>query len=108
MFHEQVSHGQLMPFSVQVMLLGFVLLGRSLEEKARIRASSDMNELLVSSNHFCINFCEKQLGCLLDSHVKSNSCDMNELHVSSNHFCINYCKKQLGCLLDSHVKSNSC
>lgn len=32
------------------MLLGFVLLGRSLEEKARIRASSDMNELLVSCN----------------------------------------------------------
>lgn len=36
-------------FSMQVMLLGFVLLGRSLEERARIRASSDMNELLVSS-----------------------------------------------------------
>lgn len=35
---------------MQVMLLGFVLLGRSLEEKARIQASSDMNELLVSSN----------------------------------------------------------
>ncbi|KAJ0090746.1 hypothetical protein Patl1_13766 [Pistacia atlantica] len=34
-------------FSMQVMLLGFVLLGRSLEERARIRASSDMNELLV-------------------------------------------------------------
>lgn len=33
-------------FSMQVMLLGFVLLGRSLEEKARIRASSDMNKLL--------------------------------------------------------------
>ncbi|CAN0918413.1 Copper-transporting ATPase PAA2, chloroplastic [Linum grandiflorum] len=33
-------------FSMQVMLLGFVLLGRSLEERARIRASSDMNELL--------------------------------------------------------------
>lgn len=31
---------------MQVMLLGFVLLGRSLEEKARIRASSDMNKLL--------------------------------------------------------------
>lgn len=30
------------------MLLGFVLLGRSLEEGARIKASSDMNELLVS------------------------------------------------------------
>uniref|UniRef100_A0A0R0K4C4 P-type ATPase A domain-containing protein n=1 Tax=Glycine max TaxID=3847 RepID=A0A0R0K4C4_SOYBN len=30
----------------RVMLLGFVLLGRSLEEKARIQASSDMNELL--------------------------------------------------------------
>lgn len=30
------------------MLLGFVLLGRSLEEKARISASSDMNELIVS------------------------------------------------------------
>jgi hypothetical protein len=27
-----------------------VLLGRSLEEKARIQASSDMNELLVSFN----------------------------------------------------------
>lgn len=39
---------------MQVMLLGFVLLGRSLEEKARIQASSDMNELLVSCNvdHF--------------------------------------------------------
>ena len=37
-------------FSMQVMLLGFVLLGRSLEEKARIQASSDMNELLVSCN----------------------------------------------------------
>ncbi|CAK9168652.1 unnamed protein product [Ilex paraguariensis] len=33
-------------FSMQVMLLGFVLLGRSLEERARLRASSDMNELL--------------------------------------------------------------
>ncbi|KAI7733412.1 hypothetical protein M8C21_023278 [Ambrosia artemisiifolia] len=31
---------------MQVMLLGFVLLGRSLEERARLRASSDMNELL--------------------------------------------------------------
>ena len=39
-------------FSMQVMLLGFVLLGRSLEERARIRASSDMNELLVSDNLF--------------------------------------------------------
>lgn len=37
-------------FSVQVMLLGFVLLGRSLEERARVKASSDMNELLVSFN----------------------------------------------------------
>lgn len=37
-----------MYLDMQVMLLGFVLLGRSLEEKARIRASSDMNELLVS------------------------------------------------------------
>lgn len=35
---------------MQVMLLGFVLLGRSLEERARLRASSDMNELLVSSS----------------------------------------------------------
>ncbi|XWS72378.1 hypothetical protein CRYUN_Cryun02cG0035100 [Craigia yunnanensis] len=42
------SHEALLYFSMQVMLLGFVLLGRSLEEKARIRASSDMNELLVS------------------------------------------------------------
>ncbi|KAJ7958411.1 Copper-transporting ATPase [Quillaja saponaria] len=33
-------------FDEPVMLLGFVLLGRSLEEKARIMASSDMNELL--------------------------------------------------------------
>ncbi|XP_020988786.1 copper-transporting ATPase PAA2, chloroplastic [Arachis duranensis] len=33
-------------FDEPVMLLGFVLLGRSLEEKARIQASSDMNELL--------------------------------------------------------------
>jgi Cu+-exporting ATPase len=33
-------------FEEPVMLLSFVLLGRSLEEKARIRASSDMNELL--------------------------------------------------------------
>ncbi|MBA0810510.1 hypothetical protein Gohar_002501, partial [Gossypium harknessii] len=33
-------------FDEPVMLLGFVLLGRSLEEKARIRASSDMNQLL--------------------------------------------------------------
>ncbi|XP_022732062.1 copper-transporting ATPase PAA2, chloroplastic-like [Durio zibethinus] len=32
-------------FDEPVMLLGFVLLGRSLEEKARIRASSDMSEL---------------------------------------------------------------
>lgn len=31
---------------MQVMLLGFVLLGRSLEERARLQASSDMNELL--------------------------------------------------------------
>ncbi|KAJ4959585.1 hypothetical protein NE237_026696 [Protea cynaroides] len=33
-------------FDEPVMLLGFILLGRSLEEKARLRASSDMNELL--------------------------------------------------------------
>lgn len=33
-------------FDEPVMLLGFVLLGRSLEESARLRASSDMNELL--------------------------------------------------------------
>lgn len=39
-------HGIL--FSMQVMLLGFVLLGRSLEERARLSASSDMNELLVN------------------------------------------------------------
>ncbi|KAJ0031387.1 hypothetical protein Pint_13669 [Pistacia integerrima] len=38
---------KLLFFSMQVMLLGFVLLGRSLEERARIRASSDMNELLA-------------------------------------------------------------
>jgi Cu+-exporting ATPase len=31
---------------MQVMLLGFVLLGRSLEESARLKASSDMNELI--------------------------------------------------------------
>ncbi|KAH0969756.1 hypothetical protein GBA52_028352 [Prunus armeniaca] len=37
---------KLLSFIMQVMLLGFVLLGRSLEERARIRASSDMNELL--------------------------------------------------------------
>ncbi|KAL9227217.1 hypothetical protein vseg_002937 [Gypsophila vaccaria] len=34
-------------FDEPVMLLGFVLLGRSLEERARIKASSDMNELLL-------------------------------------------------------------
>jgi hypothetical protein len=34
---------------MQVMLLGFVLLGRSLEESARLKASSDMNELIVST-----------------------------------------------------------
>ncbi|KAK9699700.1 hypothetical protein RND81_08G190200 [Saponaria officinalis] len=34
-------------FDEPVMLLGFVLLGRSLEERARIKASSDMNELLM-------------------------------------------------------------
>lgn len=44
------------------MLLGFVLLGRSLEEKARIKASSDMNELLVTR----INF-TSFMGCLRDS-----------------------------------------
>ncbi|XP_020104615.1 copper-transporting ATPase PAA2, chloroplastic [Ananas comosus] len=33
-------------FDEPVMLLGFVLLGRSLEEGARLKASSDMNELL--------------------------------------------------------------
>ncbi|XP_078444379.1 copper-transporting ATPase PAA2, chloroplastic [Wolffia australiana] len=33
-------------FDEPVMLLGFVLLGRSLEEKARLSAASDMNELL--------------------------------------------------------------
>ncbi|XP_042391088.1 copper-transporting ATPase PAA2, chloroplastic-like isoform X2 [Zingiber officinale] len=38
-------------FDEPVMLLGFVLLGRSLEERARLKASSDMNELmsLISS-----------------------------------------------------------
>ncbi|XP_047315974.1 copper-transporting ATPase PAA2, chloroplastic isoform X2 [Impatiens glandulifera] len=39
-------------FDEPVMLLGFVLLGRSLEEKARIKASSDMNELLDA---VCVN-----------------------------------------------------
>ncbi|KAF3775796.1 Copper-transporting ATPase [Nymphaea thermarum] len=33
-------------FDEPVMLLGFVLLGRTLEERARLRASSDMNQLL--------------------------------------------------------------
>ncbi|XP_051137320.1 copper-transporting ATPase PAA2, chloroplastic [Andrographis paniculata] len=33
-------------FDEPVMLLGFILLGRSLEERARVKASSDMNELL--------------------------------------------------------------
>ncbi|XP_010936926.1 copper-transporting ATPase PAA2, chloroplastic [Elaeis guineensis] len=33
-------------FEEPIMLLGFVLLGRSLEERARLKASSDMNELL--------------------------------------------------------------
>ncbi|EPS60878.1 hypothetical protein M569_13922, partial [Genlisea aurea] len=33
-------------FDEPVMLLGFILLGRSLEERVRIQASSDMNELL--------------------------------------------------------------
>ncbi|KAM0953054.1 putative P-type Cu(2+) transporter [Dioscorea sansibarensis] len=33
-------------FDEPVMLLGFVLLGRALEERARLKASSDMNELL--------------------------------------------------------------
>ncbi|KAJ0987510.1 hypothetical protein J5N97_005866 [Dioscorea zingiberensis] len=33
-------------FDEPVMLLGFVLLGRTLEERARLKASSDMNELL--------------------------------------------------------------
>ncbi|KAG0480201.1 hypothetical protein HPP92_011059 [Vanilla planifolia] len=33
-------------FDEPVMLLGFVLLGRSLEERARLQSSSDMNELL--------------------------------------------------------------
>ncbi|XP_068331958.1 copper-transporting ATPase PAA2, chloroplastic [Pyrus communis] len=37
-------------FDEPVMLLGFVLLGRSLEERARIMASSDMNELLSLIN----------------------------------------------------------
>ncbi|KAM1141548.1 hypothetical protein EV1_041113 [Malus domestica] len=37
-------------FDEPVMLLGFVLLGRSLEERARIKASSDMNELLSLMN----------------------------------------------------------
>ncbi|KAA3477303.1 copper-transporting ATPase PAA2, chloroplastic [Gossypium australe] len=42
-----VGFGSIAAFIISaVMLLGFVLLGRSLEEKARIRASSDMNELL--------------------------------------------------------------
>ncbi|KAF7150897.1 hypothetical protein RHSIM_Rhsim02G0200800 [Rhododendron simsii] len=43
-------------FDEPVMLLGFVLLGRSLEEKARIKASSDMNELL-SENCMELMFC---------------------------------------------------
>ncbi|XP_038897558.1 copper-transporting ATPase PAA2, chloroplastic isoform X2 [Benincasa hispida] len=39
-------------FDEPVMLLGFVLLGRSLEERARVKASSDMNELLsLISSH---------------------------------------------------------
>ncbi|XP_008797345.2 copper-transporting ATPase PAA2, chloroplastic [Phoenix dactylifera] len=33
-------------FDEPIMLLGFVLLGRSLEERARLKASSDMNDLL--------------------------------------------------------------
>lgn len=42
-------------FDEPVMLLGFVLLGRSLEERARIKASSDMNELLVSAVLYIID-----------------------------------------------------
>lgn len=52
--HYFFSHRRILFFSIQVMLLGFVLLGRSLEERARIRASSDMNELLVSYNELQI------------------------------------------------------
>lgn len=55
-----MSHTRLFIFSMQVMLLGFVLLGRSLEEKARVSASSDMNELLVSQNLPYIFFNFKQ------------------------------------------------
>jgi cation transport ATPase len=40
---------------MQVMLLGFVLLGRSLEESARLKASSDMNELIVSTDLYLTN-----------------------------------------------------
>jgi cation transport ATPase len=40
---------------MQVMLLGFVLLGRSLEESARLKASSDMNELIVSIDFHLIH-----------------------------------------------------
>lgn len=41
---------------MQVMLLGFILLGRSLEERARLKASSDMNELLVSFKFLTVAF----------------------------------------------------
>ncbi|KAL5995325.1 Copper-transporting ATPase paa2, chloroplastic [Asimina triloba] len=42
-----VGFGSVAAFAISaVMLLGFILLGRSLEEKARLKASSDMNELL--------------------------------------------------------------
>ncbi|MQM13944.1 hypothetical protein Taro_046870 [Colocasia esculenta] len=44
-------------FDEPVMLLGFVLLGRSLEERARLKASSDMNELLRSMISADIQIC---------------------------------------------------
>nr|KAJ0192452.1 hypothetical protein LSAT_V11C800429770 [Lactuca sativa] len=59
---------------MQVMLVGFVLLGRSLEERARLRASSDMNELLsLISTQSCLVISPSETDASTGSILSSDS-----------------------------------
>ncbi|KFK26354.1 hypothetical protein AALP_AA8G237600 [Arabis alpina] len=65
-------------FEEPVMLLGFVLLGRSLEERAKLKASSDMNELL--------SLISTQSRLVITSSVSNTAADTV---LSSDSICIN-------------------
>ncbi|KAL1204252.1 Copper-transporting ATPase PAA2 [Cardamine amara subsp. amara] len=65
-------------FEEPVMLLGFVLLGRSLEERTKLKASSDMNELLsLISTQSRLVITSSDNNTTTDSVLSSDSICMN-------------------------------